>query len=63
MPNPPGSQPRRTCDKRTKRLGAWLSDKRKPEKAKRGMAVSVGVSAIRYISIKMTVRSISATEK
>ena len=63
MAKPPGSHPKSAWEKRTRRAGAPLSASMKPVNAKRGIAVRVGVSAIRYISIKMTVRSIPATKK
>ena len=63
MASPPGSQPSKAWEKRTSRDGAPLSARRKPVRAKSGMAVKVGVSASRYISMKTTVKSISAREK
>ncbi len=63
MAKPPGNQPSRACEKFTRRAGALLAASVKPVRAKSGIAVKVGVSAIRYISMKMIVRSISAKKK
>ena len=59
MARPPGSHPRSTWANRTSLVAALLSARMNPVKAKSGIADNVGVSAIRYISMKTTVRSTS----
>jgi hypothetical protein len=44
-------------------LGAPLSDRRYPAKVKRGMATSIGVVAMRYISIIIADESIWLEKK
>lgn len=60
MERPPGSQPRIAFESLINLLGAPLSDKRYPAKVNSGMATSIGVVAIRCISMIMAERSIRA---
>jgi hypothetical protein len=56
--SPPGSHPNRALENLKRRLGVPLSERRYPEKVKRGMATKIGVVAIRYISMIMAEESI-----
>jgi len=57
--SPPGNQPRSAFDNLISLLGVPLSERRYPAKVKSGIAIKIGVVAIRYISIIIAEESIS----
>jgi len=61
--NPPRNQPRNASVSPINLLGALLSERRYPAKVKRGMAIRMGVVAIRYISMIMAEESMCAENK
>src|SRR5512136_1073710 len=63
MDNPPGNQPRKASVNPINLLGALLSERRYPAKVKRGIAIRMGVVAIRYISMIMAEESMCAENK
>jgi hypothetical protein len=56
--SPPGIHPRIAFESRINLFGAPLSERRYPEKVKRGIAMRMGVVAIRCISMIMAEESI-----
>ena len=57
---PPRMPPRKACDSRVSRSGVLPLARMNPAKVKSGMAMSVGVLATRYNSMKIAARLISA---